>query len=260
MKKFIFIFVIFFIPIFSKYEKHYDEWDDYTIETACFTGNIYKSENYYKNDELIVCARSFGDYVDVALIRNYNISTAEIEIKFDDGAILTTNGFEKNDSGRALYMDSMQSFYVIENMKKKNFMYVKIKDTVYKINLAGFTKDFNKMKNSKDRLFNTGKSGLNYFLYSLDNDKRETFKLFDSFWIEFEAYSENDIFRRIEILYDLLYTINSLKDMNYTIDIKNKEYVRRIAEEYIHDDDKEIFEDYYDTVVDPKTSDMKGNL
>ena len=245
MKKIIFIFVIIFIPIFSKYEKYHDEWDDYTVELACFTGNVYKGSSYYRNENLTVCARAFENYFDVALVKNYKIIKNTVEIKFDDDGILTLYDIDTNNNESALYLEEMDSFHVIENMKKRNFMYVKLDEVVYKINLSGFTRDINKMENSKKKLIDTGTFGLRYYLRNLEENRREIFELFDKFWIEHHAYSENDLFYRIEILYNILYSINKLENVGYEVDVKDEGLIYGIVESYVHDDDKEAFWEFY---------------
>lgn len=249
MKRIFFIFIILAIPIFTKYEKFYDEWDNYTVETACFTGSVYKGKNYYKNEELTVCARGFDNYFSVALIKNYRISENIAEIKFDNDEILTIYNIDTNNSEYSLYLDEIDSFYVIENMKKKNFMYVKIDETVYKISLSGFTKDFNKIKNAKVKLFDTGKNGLRYFLNDLEVNRREVFNLFDETWIHYNAYSENDLFIRIEMLYDMLTTMNNLENTGYTISVRNDEFIRRMVKNHIYENDIEDFFKFYEEKI-----------
>lgn len=246
MKKIVFIFIFLSISVFSKYEKYHDEWDDYTVETACFTGKVYKAKSYYKNDELTVCSRAFEEYIDVAFVRLDGIYANEVEIKFDDSGIFTTGDFERSESKMALYFGNIDSFYITENMKKGNFMYVKIDETVYKISLSGFTKDFNNFKNGKTKLANTGKAGLNYQLYSLDEDRKAIFSLFDDFWLEYEAYDENDLYTRIDTLFQIMYSINSLEKSGHRIDVQSRELIHRLIEDYIHEDDKETFGEFYE--------------
>ena len=244
MKK-IFIFFAIFVSVLGKYEIFHDEWDDYTVETACFTGSVYKGKNYYKNEELTVCARGFDNYFSVAFVKNYRINNNVAEIKFDNDGTLKIYDIDTNNSDHSLYLDRMDTLYIIENMKKKNFMYVKIDETVYKINLSGFTKDFNRMKNAKTKLFDTGKSGLRYFLNDLKNNRRETFNLFDEFWIHYNAYSENDLLIRIDTLYDMLTIMDNLEKAGYTISAGDDEFIRRMVDIYIHEDNVEDFFEFY---------------
>ena len=74
---------------------------------------------------------------------------------------------------------------------------------------------------------------------------RDIFELFDKFWIEHHAYSENDLFYRIEIFYNILYSINKLENVGYEVDVKDEGLIYGIVESYVHDDDKEAFWEFY---------------
>ena len=131
-------------------------------------------------------------------------------------------------------------------MKKRNYMYAKIDSVVYKINLSGFTKDLNKINGYKEKLFKTGKYGLQSFLYDMDKERKKTFQLFDDFFIEYEAYSESDLLERIDLVYELQYSMNALENMGYDIYVGNLEFINRISADFIHEDDRELFMEYYE--------------
>ncbi len=245
-KIFIYLFILCGFA-FSDYEKKYDEWEGTTIETVCLKGEVYKSETYSRNNQILVCARNFENSFDVVMINVYvSIYGTRAEIKFDKEGTLELPNLRKSKNNSALYLDRMDTFFVIEEMKKRNYMYVKIDSTVYKVNLSGFTKDLNKISGYKEKLFETGKYGLQSYLYDMDKDTKEIFQLFDNFFIEYEAYSENDLLKRIDFIYELQYSINGLGNMGYDTYVGNSEFINRISTDFIHEDDRELFMEYYE--------------
>ena len=124
-------------------------------------------------------------------------------------------------------------------------MYIKNSDSVYKFNLSGFTKKFNNIVNWKEILTENAISGLERDLRR-NSEIGKIFEVFDSYSIgENEKNEINILYNRINFLYYLKSSIYYLKEEGYTATIDDENFMGKLADIYIPDDEIEEFMKYY---------------
>ncbi len=246
MKKILLLFLLT-MSVFSNniyYDSFYDEWDDIKYEGVCMEGIPYTKKNR-NSDKVEICIISDSSELQIVFKLKSLIPFSKIEYKFDNGMKLYIG--DDKEKHEAVRIKNTITYDIITNMISKKFMYLEILNNVYKVDLNGFTKNFNKIKNSKSLLHNTGLYGLSEDLEYWSEDEQKMYYLLESFYAD--IYSMYELEYKIEIYRGLLIYVGLVEEMGYDISFYNKEHVGRIAANFVPERDYQLFLDYYSEVL-----------
>ena len=139
-KKYCLIFYLFCFSIlsFSEYKVI-----DKNKENLCY--RVYKTFEKPNNTEIITCLRIYDGLYDIIIIGGEPFNINEIGIKFDDNEIIAYSSDEIVDY---YFFDGEEADFFISEMKNRDYLYVLIEETAYRVDLKDFEKDLKKIRSN----------------------------------------------------------------------------------------------------------------